>query len=56
MQLARLPGSGDGPEDPPPEGRIHFFAVASLAGNVIFLVIILLTGIATIVNQTCHQA
>jgi hypothetical protein len=43
-------------QDPPPHGRMHFFAVASIAGNVVFLVIILLTGIGTIVNQTCHQA
>jgi hypothetical protein len=43
-------------QDPPPDGRVHFFAAASLVGNVIFLVIILLTGIATIVNPTCHQA
>jgi hypothetical protein len=43
-------------QDPPPQGRIHFFAAASLGGNVIFLMIILLTGIATIVDRTCHQA
>lgn len=43
-------------QDPPPHGRLHFFAAASLAGNVIFLVIILLTGIGTIVDRTCHQA
>ena len=43
-------------QDPPPDGRLHFFATASLVGNVVFLVIILLTGIATIVNQACHQA
>jgi len=43
-------------EDPPPHGRIHFFATAALAGNVVFLVIILLTGIGTIVDRACHQA
>jgi len=48
--------SDDDDQDAPPEGRIHFFATAALAGNVIFLVIILLTGIATIVDRTCHQA
>lgn len=41
---------------PPPQGRIHFFSAASIGGNVIFLVIILLTGIGTIVDRTCHQA
>jgi hypothetical protein len=45
-----------GEEAPPPEGRIHFFAAAALAGNVVFLVIILLTGIGTIVDRMCHQA
>ena len=43
-------------EEPPPHGRIHFFATAALLGNVVFLVIILLTGIGTIVDRTCHQA
>jgi hypothetical protein len=43
-------------QDPPPPGRIHFFAVASIGGNVIFLIVILLTGIGTIVDRTCHQA
>jgi hypothetical protein len=43
-------------QDAPPHGRIHFFAAAACAGNLIFLVIILLTGIATIVDRTCHQA
>jgi hypothetical protein len=43
-------------QEAPPPGRIHFFAAASLGGNVIFLMIILLTGIATIVDRTCHQA
>jgi hypothetical protein len=43
-------------QDGPPEGRVHFFATAALAGNLIFFVIILLTGIATIVDRTCHQA
>jgi len=40
----------------PPQGRLHFFAAAALLANTIFLVIILLTGIATIVDRTCHQA
>jgi hypothetical protein len=43
-------------QDAPPVGRIHFFAAASLGGNVVFLMIILLTGIGTIVDRTCHQA
>ena len=48
--------SGVEEEDAPPIGRIHFFATASLAGNAVFLVIILLTGIGTVFDRLCHQA
>ena len=43
-------------QDPPPVGRLHFFAIGAMAGNLLFLVIIVLTAIATIVDRTCHQA
>ena len=43
-------------QDAAPLGRIHFFSAAAIAGNLIFLIIILETGIATIVNGLCHQA
>ena len=43
-------------QDPPPYGRLHFFSAAACAGNLVFFVIILLTGIATIADRTCHQA
>jgi hypothetical protein len=43
-------------QDPPPYGRLHFFSAAACAGNLIFFVIILITGIATIADRTCHQA
>jgi len=43
-------------QDPPPEGRQHFFATAALAANVIFLMIILLTGIAALSVHLCRQA
>lgn len=43
-------------QDPPPEARLRFFAIAAMAGNVLFLVVILLSGIATIVLPECHQA
>jgi hypothetical protein len=42
--------------DPPPPGRLHFFAVGAMVGNLVFFVIILLTGVATIVDRACHQA
>jgi hypothetical protein len=43
-------------QDAPPLGRIHFFSAAAIVGNLIFLAIILETGIATIVDQACRQA
>jgi amino acid transporter len=42
--------------DPPPEGRLHFFSIGALLGNTLFLVIILLTEIASVVDRACHQA
>jgi len=42
-------------EDGPPPGRIRFFAIAALVANVIFLAIILLDGVATILDTTCRQ-
>jgi hypothetical protein len=45
-----------GEQDPPPQGRLHFFASAALVSNVIFFMVILLAGIATIVDRTCHQS
>jgi hypothetical protein len=43
-------------QDPPPAGRLHFFAAAAMLANLIFLVIIVLTGLATILDHACHQA
>jgi hypothetical protein len=42
--------------DPPPEGRMHLFSIGALLGNTLFLVIILLTEIAAVVDRACHQA
>jgi hypothetical protein len=41
-------------EDPPVLGRIRFLAVAAAVANVIFLMVILLDGVASIVNVTCR--
>jgi hypothetical protein len=43
-------------EDPPPPGRMRVFAIGAMAGNLLFLVIILLSFVAALVNRTCHQA
>jgi len=41
--------------DPPPLSRIRFFSIAALAANVIFLMIVLLDGFASIFNVVCRQ-
>ena len=43
-------------DGPPPLGRRHFFAAGAAVGNVLFLMIILLSGIGVIVHTPCHQA
>jgi hypothetical protein len=43
-------------EGPPPPGRIRFLAIAAMAANVIFLMIVLLNGFAAIFAVTCRQA
>jgi hypothetical protein len=40
----------------PPEGRRQFFATGAALGNVLFLVAILLSGIAAISHANCTQA
>ena len=39
----------------PPEGRRHFFALGALIGNLLFGVIILLSGMSTISFDPCRQ-
>ena len=42
-------------DGPPPLGRIHFFALAASAGNVLFLGAILLNGIGSVAWSSCSQ-
>jgi len=42
-------------EDEPPLSRIRFFAITASAANLIFLMIILLDGFASIFNVACRQ-
>jgi hypothetical protein len=42
--------------DGPPVGRIRFFAIASMAANAIFLMIVLLSGVASIAGSVCRQS
>ena len=40
----------------PPRGRIHFFSLCAVAGNVLFLGAILLDGIGSLYWHPCGQA
>jgi hypothetical protein len=40
----------------PPQARMKFFAIGAMTGNVVFLMIIVLSGIATVADRLCHQA
>jgi hypothetical protein len=42
--------------DPPPAGRIRFFADAALVANTIFIVLILLGGITAAHHTPCRQS
>jgi hypothetical protein len=43
-------------DDPAPDGRRHFFVVAAALGNLLFLVIIVLSGVGAIVHEPCVPA
>jgi hypothetical protein len=42
--------------DGPPFGRIRFFAIAAALANVIFLMIVLLSGLGALAGAVCRQA
>jgi hypothetical protein len=48
--------SGVGHDAPGPEGRLHFFAVAALVGNVLFLMLVGLDGLGSLTQLPCAQA
>ncbi len=49
-------GTGDTAYDAePPGSRIRFFAIAALPVNVLMLMIVLLDGIASLVDPLCRQ-
>lgn len=43
-------------DGPPPEGRRHFFALAALIGNLLFLVVIVLSTVSVLTLDPCRQA
>jgi hypothetical protein len=42
-------------DGPPPWGRRHFFAAGASLGNVLFLMMVLLSGIGAIYHGGCRQ-
>lgn len=43
-------------QDAPPVGRLQLIAIAAMTTNLIYLVIVLLDGIASIVDISCRQS
>jgi hypothetical protein len=43
-------------DDPPPDGRRHFFAFGAALGNLLFIVAILLSGIGVLSYAGCRPA
>jgi hypothetical protein len=43
-------------DGPPPDGRRRFFASAAMVGNVLFLMIILLSAIGLLSHSPCQQS
>ncbi len=48
--------SGADHDAPGPLGRIHFFAVAALVGNVLFLALVALDGLGSLYHLPCRQS
>ena len=48
--------SAIGHDEPGPYGRLRFFAVAALVGNVLFFVLVGLDGLGSIAHLPCRQA
>jgi hypothetical protein len=43
-------------DDPPPDGRRHFFAFGAALGNLLFIMAILLSGVGALSNAGCRPA
>jgi hypothetical protein len=42
-------------DDDPPAGRMHFFAVAALVANILFLTMMVLDTVASVFGSLCRQ-
>jgi hypothetical protein len=43
-------------DDPPPDGRRHFFAFGAALGNVLFIMAIILNAVGTLASLGCRPA
>lgn len=43
-------------DDPPPDGRRHFFAFGAALGNVLFIMAIVLNAVGTLASVGCRPA
>jgi len=43
-------------QSPPPAGRLQFFAIPAMVANLIFLGIVLMDGVASVVDALCRQS
>jgi heme/copper-type cytochrome/quinol oxidase subunit 2 len=43
-------------DDPPPLGRVHFFAIVGMAITPLFVAIIVMNGVGVAVLEVCHQS
>ncbi len=55
--LAMFRGTADADkDDPPPPGRVHFLATVGMTVTVLFLFIIVMTGLGVVILPDCHQS
>ena len=44
-----------GAKGPPPDGRMHFLAIAAMVVSPLLLAIMLMSGVGTLILAGCHQ-
>jgi hypothetical protein len=55
--LAMFRGTADvDKEDAPPPGRVHFLAIVGMTVTVLFLFIIVMTGLGVVILPDCRQS
>jgi heme/copper-type cytochrome/quinol oxidase subunit 2 len=57
ISLAMFRGTADAEkDDAPPPGRAHFLAIVGMTVTVLFLFIIVMTGLGVVILPDCHQS